>query len=286
MWAPEDRRVRTLSLVWDLIEISQLDTNDFLWIYNGLLAESGKHKAASLKTNTLDSIIIIWLALCSKKIYSFCFICWYPSMSKYFLKKVFLPIFAVSVALLLLLSPLLYYSFHFRESLSYSGENLNVSSEQSVVYIQNVYSFLKGNAELDPIFTPAEKSHMQDVRSIFNTLVALETAACILFFLSLVLFVFQKEKSLIIRWFLRWSCIALGLFLLLLLAITIDFEALFNLFHQIFFPQGNWSFDASSLLVQLFPLEFFRAIALRIFLTSAGISLVVFLVDMYERKKK
>ncbi len=207
-------------------------------------------------------------------------------MIKYLLRKIFLPIFVVSLTVLLLLSPLLYYTFYFDLPLSYSREIPGVSQNQSAVYVQNVYSFLHGKDQLDPIFTPAEKSHMQDVRSIFQKLIVLETVVWMLFFLSLLLFVFQKEKLLIIKWFLRGSCIALGFFLFLLLAVAVDFEAIFNLFHRIFFPQGNWSFDQSSLLVQLFPLEFFKAIALRIFLMSAGISLAVFLVNMYKRKKK
>lgn len=91
-------------------------------------------------------------------------------MSKYFLKKVFFPIFVASFTLLLLLSSLLYYTFHFRLSLSYGGEIPGVSQDQSVVIVQNVYSFLDGKAQLDPLFTAAEQSHMQDVRSLFQKL--------------------------------------------------------------------------------------------------------------------
>ena len=40
------------------------------------------------------------------------------------------------------------------------------------------------------------------------------------------------------------------------------FDALFTLFHQLFFPGGNWSFDpATQRLVQLYPFAFWQVTA-------------------------
>ena len=43
-------------------------------------------------------------------------------------------------------------------------------------------------------------------------------------------------------------------------AIT-DFDGLFTWMHQMLFSQGNWTFSASSLLIQLFPEAFWAAMA-------------------------
>jgi hypothetical protein len=83
------------------------------------------------------------------------------------LKKFLLPIFIVSIATLLLLSPLLYYSFNIQFYTAYSVQSPHLSQEESLVYVQNVYSFLQGKEQLNPIFTFDEKSHMQDVQSLF-----------------------------------------------------------------------------------------------------------------------
>ena len=56
---------------------------------------------------------------------------------------------------------------------------------------------------------------------------------------------------------------------------VIAFGTLFTLFHQVFFPAGNWSFDpATQRLVQLYPFRFWQiaagALATLVFLLSVG----------------
>ena len=42
----------------------------------------------------------------------------------------------------------------------------------------------------------------------------------------------------------------------------VAFDTLFTLFHQVFFPGGNWSFDPSrQRLVQLYPFAFWQLVA-------------------------
>lgn len=220
------------------------------------------------------------MAFSSKKIYSVTFIHDQLYMINYITKKIIFPVFAFSVAVLLLLSPLLYYS----SDIGFYTTHFSQTSQQNLTYVQNVYSFLEGKVPLDPVFTPNEQSHLQDVYHIFHMVVVWEIIVMILFFLCLLLFILQKKISYIITWFLWGSCIILGLFVLLSIFLIFDFQTIFIFFHQIFFPQGNWSFDQSSILIHLFPLMFFKDIALRIFLTSIAMALVIFLVDIYQRK--
>ena len=203
--------------------------------------------------------------------------------SKSLLKKILLPFFIASVFLLLLLSPLLYYSFSPSLYVQQMKQSDITLSGQSINYVQNVYSFIQWKSSLDPIFSSAEKNHMQDVKQLFHMVVVSEIIACMVFFLSLLIFVLQRKISFIIRWFLRGSLSSFVFFLLLFLAIRINFQITFDIFHRLFFPQGNRSFGPSCVLVSLFPLSFFEAITTRIFVVSTVISLVVFVLDDLEK---
>jgi len=270
--------VRTLSLViWCCRNKS---TRYYLFPLNLQWDVSLKIKAKRLKLKS-NIIFFNWLFLLKK--YTKFFLSW---MNFSMLKKLILPIFIVSIATLLLLSPLLYYSFNIQFYTTHSIQSPHMSQEESLVYVQNVYSFLQGKEQLSPVFTLDEKSHMQDVQSLFFIVFIWEIIAFFLFFIFLVSFILQRNTKMIVSWFLWGTCIALVLFLLLLFTMLLDFDAIFLVFHRIFFPQGNWSFNPLSLLIQLFPLTFFNAIAMRIFLMSAGMSLLIFLVALYERKKK
>lgn len=52
------------------------------------------------------------------------------------------------------------------------------------------------------------------------------------------------------------------------------FDSLFTLFHQLFFPGGNWSFDpATQRLVQLYPFRFWQ-------IAAAALGVLVFLLGL------
>ncbi len=54
----------------------------------------------------------------------------------------------------------------------------------------------------------------------------------------------------------------------------VAFDSLFTLFHQVFFPGGNWSFDPSTQrLVQLYPFTFWQ-------IASAALGVLVFLLGL------
>ena len=179
------------------------------------------------------------------------------------IRKILLPFFGGAIFFLLLLSPLLYYSFSSSFYTQYMVQNQNILSNQSMDYVQNIYAFIQWTSSLDPVFSLTEKSHMQDVKKVFHMVVVFEIIACIIFFLSLFVFIFQKKFYCIVRWFLWGSISAFVFFLLLFLAIRINFLIAFSLFHRLFFPQGNRVFDSSSMLISLFPVGFFEAIAIR-----------------------
>jgi len=125
-------------------------------------------------------------------------------------------------------------------------------------------AFLLDRTEIERSFyTPEENSHIQDIkllliqeRIIFRYLVILTLLLTIVYWQRRR----RKQTMQLIANVGRALTVSL---LLLLVIVPLTFFQLFNLFHQLFFPQGNWLFDpAASLLIQIYPPEFFLFFAL------------------------
>jgi integral membrane protein (TIGR01906 family) len=108
-----------------------------------------------------------------------------------------------------------------------------------------------------PVLTDAERSHMRDVRGVFAGFAALVIAALALLVAAALS---ARDPSARAR---LWSSIrrgAQGLAIGLGVAVVVSlvaFDAAFEIFHQLFFAQGNYSFDPrTSRLIQLLPDSF------------------------------
>lgn len=93
-------------------------------------------------------------------------------------------------------------------------------------------------------FDANEISHMEDVRDLVML-------AITIFLVLLPMFV---AKPIIDNKNLKKKIIWFDIILLICL---IFFNIFFKIFHMLFFPQGNYSFAADSLLIQTYPLSFF-----------------------------
>jgi integral membrane protein (TIGR01906 family) len=98
-----------------------------------------------------------------------------------------------------------------------------------------------------------ERAHMVDVRNVFLAFGGLALLAV----LALVsIGIFARGAA----WFpraMRLGAIVLAVVVVVLgVVATVAFDALFQTFHQLFFPPGSFDFDASSKLIQLFPDQF------------------------------
>jgi integral membrane protein (TIGR01906 family) len=108
-----------------------------------------------------------------------------------------------------------------------------------------------------PVLEERERAHMRDVRGVFAGFFALAGIAAI----GLVVLVVgayragHPERA--------WRAIAAGMRWLIAgvivagVIVTFFFDAAFELFHQLFFPSGSYTFDPrTDRLVQLFPFDF------------------------------
>jgi integral membrane protein (TIGR01906 family) len=108
-----------------------------------------------------------------------------------------------------------------------------------------------------PVLEERERAHMRDVRGVFAGFFALALAAAVLL---VVLLVVASRRG---RAGQAWRAIQVGMQCLAVAIViagvvaTFFFDQAFEVFHELFFPSGSYTFDpATDKLVQLFPFAF------------------------------
>jgi len=106
-----------------------------------------------------------------------------------------------------------------------------------------------------PFYDTAERAHMQDAR----TLLLLLFAAALLSAIGLGLALNRGERAATLRAISTGGGVTVVGVLVIGVFGLFAFEPLFELFHRIFFPGGNWAFDPrTEHLVQLYPYAFWQ----------------------------
>jgi integral membrane protein (TIGR01906 family) len=125
--------------------------------------------------------------------------------------------------------------------------------------------------ELPDDYSEKEKIHMQEVKTLTNISLSLN-------FLSLLSIIFLRKTKIN----LKTTGKALTIISILLTLGAIFFKKFFHYFHILFFNSENWLLPASSILIQTYPLIFFRDkfIILIAFLFLLGVCLI------YNKKLK
>ncbi|MEW6224474.1 MAG: DUF1461 domain-containing protein [Chloroflexota bacterium] len=107
-----------------------------------------------------------------------------------------------------------------------------------------------------PVLDEAERGHMRDVRTVF---LGLYLAAAVGALVVVAAFLVARGRSRARLWrrLSRTGLAIAGVTVAGGLLALVFFDAAFELFHRVLFPQGNWQFDpATDRLVQLFPQSF------------------------------
>jgi integral membrane protein (TIGR01906 family) len=117
------------------------------------------------------------------------------------------------------------------------------------------------------VLSERERGHMRDVRTVFSGLWFLAGASLVI----LVLASLRVERAAAWRAVRRGALVLAGVVTLIGVVALVAFDALFELFHRIFFPGGSYTFDPQTeRLVQLFPFGFWQETA-----TVVGVVIVV-----------
>ena len=112
-----------------------------------------------------------------------------------------------------------------------------------------------------PFYDSAERGHLADARLLL-WLCLIAGAVSLLVIGGLIARADEERRRATWRIVSRAGATAAAAVILLAVVSLVAFDALFTLFHQLFFPGGNWSFDpATQRLVQLYPFAFWQVTA-------------------------
>ena len=180
-------------------------------------------------------------------------------MTRTFDKKhigtIFFPLLCLLLSFFILLS-----DSHFTYSLLEKNESIQPTKE--------LMNYFIGKGQMPEVFNAEEQSHLQDVKQIIRfTFIALLMTILLLLYSG-----YNAKAGTII------------LLCILAAAVIIPFDALFTKFHQIFFPQGNWTFAVDSTLITFYPQNFFSTYALSTAIFAVFIALILIHFKIVSRR--
>jgi integral membrane protein (TIGR01906 family) len=123
----------------------------------------------------------------------------------------------------------------------------------------------------DPIFTADESAHMADVRSVFR---GAEIVALLALFVAAVRVARARRRGGALRLIRAGALTAVAIVGVIGLAAAVAFEPLFLLFHQVFFPQGNFLFAPDSNLIRLYPEWYWQGITAGVAVSFIAVALL------------
>jgi len=148
-------------------------------------------------------------------------------------------------------------------------------SKYSVHYLLGRISHLELSAQtlLDgsSLFNPRELSHMLDVRNLTAVAMQFWYGLLILLVLASLLSIYLGKSQDLFLTFRKGAWWTIGLIILVLIFVGINFDMLFTNFHQLFFEEDSWLFLHSDNLIRLFPVRFWRDI----FIFIGGTSVMI-----------
>jgi integral membrane protein (TIGR01906 family) len=158
------------------------------------------------------------------------------------------------------------FGFNFQERMNWAKISLDYLVNNSGIEYLGNQTLTSGQ----PLYEQRELSHMKDVKDltqsvlmVWNILIALFALAILFFWKNGALQEFWKAISL-------GGWITIGLVVMVILGVFLNFEALFTGFHQIFFTGDSWLFRYSDTLIRLFPERLWQDV----FLFIGGFSLL------------
>ncbi len=229
-------------------------------------------------------------------------------------KKTLVLINSILLIIIILFTPLVYYVFNlnYYVTLYEDNEVFSVLNKSEVINItKKIFEFFKYKSELDPldytnqvkyadesmsavaVFTLDEVSHLEDVRILLARIFILYYSSLVVFIIITLLLIERDIKNFIRNLGITFiiSSAVMLLFVMIIYFFGKNFPALFENFHLLFFPQGNYAFPEGSLIITLFPSGFFYDFFVRLILSSTIISVVllvtgIIFINIFKLAKK
>ena len=218
---------------------------------------------------------------------------------KNWLRNLIILVGTISIIVVMLFTPLLVYIFNSDYYLGLYEKNGvydYIDKQDAAKLTDQMIGFFKENKDFEsfvlkndlPYFTQSEISHLEDVRVLFNR-IFLAYYICLGLTIASIVFLIEKNKRKFLKNLSALMIIPSAVLISLLLILYLfgqNFLPLFDKFHTIFFPQGNFAFPADSTLITLLPLGFFTdffeklvifalIIAAALIITGSTISIII-----------
>ncbi|HEY5629733.1 MAG TPA: TIGR01906 family membrane protein [Candidatus Limnocylindrales bacterium] len=125
--------------------------------------------------------------------------------------------------------------------------------------------------QTDPVLKPGERAHMRDVRGVFAGFYIVAIVGALILAAAFLLARGRPARARLWRRLARTGTVIAVVTVVGGGIGVLVFDQAFTLFHEIFFPGGNWQFDPrTDRLVQLFPDQFWSETTV-----AVGITIIV-----------
>jgi len=168
--------------------------------------------------------------------------------------------------------------------LGISEPELKYTARELIAYFNNTHqeyfdiSVAYEDGYVGSLYSQAEKEHMKDVKGLLwldYYICLAATAYVILYMVCLWIWSRQGVIAEVALGVWRGGLLALGILSVIGLIAVASFDMFFVKFHEIFFPQGNWSFSHDNHMVMMFPDGFWSDVALLVWLTGMALGALV-----------
>jgi integral membrane protein (TIGR01906 family) len=203
-----------------------------------------------------------------------------------FPEKKILVITSIILLVLIIFSASFFMTFFNRGFYNKEFKKYGQYDELGTVGVQKTVDYLikyltSENSDISQIpelngFAEEEKSHLDDVRKNINAVKWTGIISFVLLIAALIRLYMLKGFSLSLKRIFVYGSISAFALLVILFVISLNFPSFFEGFHQLLFPQGNYTFPADYLLIKLFPQEFFQDFAKEMFIHTLIISMIFF----------
>jgi len=218
-------------------------------------------------------------------------------------RRILILVNSILLLIIILFTPLAYYIFrlNYYENLYEKNGVFEILNKEDVLNVsEEIFDFFKYRRDLDYkddtlevryrnseenellSFKSNELEHLYDVRALLRKIFILYYTSLALFFV-ITLILLRKN---IINFIYDISIVFIVSSILMITFFTLfyfsfkNFPLLFNNFHEIFFPHGNYTFYEGSLLITIYPAGFFYDFFVRLVSCSGIISLILLLTGI------
>lgn len=175
--------------------------------------------------------------------------------------------------------------------------NLQIDELMSVTehllgYIQDDYESLDMQANFNDgykeVFTIREKDHMVDVKILYENAMLVKNVSFVVAIAIFVISVIGLKCTVsdISKSYFRALLVFGGFAFAIVFFALVDFDAMWTMFHHIFFNNDLWLLDPRhSVMINMVPLEFFYSLVMRISLTFIGVLTCVGVMNYFMSRR-